>query len=239
MEWALQTYETLSSTQDLIKQLAAENAQEGTAVQAREQTAGRGRHGRTWISEAGNLYLSLLLRPHTEPRYTGQLALLTALAVTNTLQGFVSEPGSISLKWPNDVLIDGKKCAGILLETELKDNSSLEYVAVGTGMNIRTAAAEHATCLWQHNRDMIPVDRVRDIFLSHFSTLYESWINPDFEMIRAQWLRLGHKPGDPVQVKIGEKAEKGTFYDIDMYGNMLLKTGNNQIRIITSGDVYI
>jgi BirA family transcriptional regulator, biotin operon repressor / biotin---[acetyl-CoA-carboxylase] ligase len=237
VRWALETHETLPSTQGRLKTLAADGAPEGAAVQALTQTDGHGRHGRRWISAPGNLYLSFLLRPAVAPQYTGQIALLTALAVAGTLRGFLFNPDLLTLKWPNDVLIKGKKCSGILLETDLR-NGKLEWLAIGVGINVRTTPPE-ATCLCDHPCEAPPLEKVRDVFLHRFSTFHERWMRHGFDAIRAEWLGLAHKPGDPVQVRIGENTKKGTFYDIDALGNMLLKTGHNEIRTITAGDVYI
>src|SRR5690554_5681171 len=130
IKWIVEEYDMLGSTQDTLKELASERP-EGFAVQARKQQAGKGRQGREWISPEGNLYLSVLLKPtRIEAAHAGQLSFVAALAVAKTVASYLKD--GLMLKWPNDVLLDGKKCAGILLETDVKDGR-LRWVSVGVG----------------------------------------------------------------------------------------------------------
>src|SRR5690606_32282573 len=136
MKWIIEEHDVLGSTQDALKAVASERP-EGFAVQARRQEGGKGRQGRQWISPEGNLYLSVLLKPaKVEAVHVGQLSFVAALAVAKTVASYLKD--GLMLKWPNDVLLAGKKCAGILLETDVKDGK-VRWVAVGIGVNIASA----------------------------------------------------------------------------------------------------
>ncbi|MDF3025488.1 MAG: biotin--[acetyl-CoA-carboxylase] ligase, partial [Alphaproteobacteria bacterium] len=104
---------TVGSTNDHAKQLARSGYPAFTAVWSHEQTAGKGRQGNSWTSVPGNLYLSILLRPAATPAQNGQLSFLAAVALAETVKEMMAKPGMIALKWPNDLLLNGKKAAGI------------------------------------------------------------------------------------------------------------------------------
>lgn len=113
--WSIETHDSVKSTQEILKGMARLEEPEGKVIHAFEQKNGTGRHGRPWISEKGNLYLSLLLRPECHAQKVTQFSLLTSLAIADSIQTYMTKPESLMLKWPNDVLISGEKCAGILL----------------------------------------------------------------------------------------------------------------------------
>jgi BirA family transcriptional regulator, biotin operon repressor / biotin---[acetyl-CoA-carboxylase] ligase len=124
-------FATLPSTNSALAELAEKGAPEGTAVRAEEQTAGKGRSGRGWHSPPGNLYLSVLLRPPLDASRLSRLPLLASLALLRALR----RPGvPFALKWPNDLLLDGRKAAGVLLEARTQGEETL-YVVVGVGVN--------------------------------------------------------------------------------------------------------
>ncbi|HEY8192261.1 MAG TPA: biotin--[acetyl-CoA-carboxylase] ligase, partial [Alphaproteobacteria bacterium] len=144
-DWKIHTYAQLGSTQDYVKELGDEGLPEGTVVQCLTQTKGRGRHGRTWTSPMGGLYMSVLLRPECAAPVAGQLSFVVAVAVSAAMDEVLGKDHKKTLKWPNDILIDGKKCAGILLESGMA-GAMVNWMAVGIGVNIMSAP-EDATCL--------------------------------------------------------------------------------------------
>jgi BirA family biotin operon repressor/biotin-[acetyl-CoA-carboxylase] ligase len=139
--WRLRIHEALPSTSDLLLQLAAAGESEGLAVMARRQSAGRGRDGRVWESPAGNLYISVLLRPGGPAREAPQWALLAAVALAEALSGFVPDPSALRLKWPNDLLLGGAKCAGVLAEASATPEGRTEWLVLGMGANLVVAPA--------------------------------------------------------------------------------------------------
>ncbi len=135
-------YEQVDSTNSLAKALAAEGEPEGTVIIAEEQTAGRGRLGRTWLAPAGTaLLLSVILRPCLMPERIQALTMMTALALRDAL--LLSTALRAEVKWPNDVLLSGRKAAGILTEARTM-GTSVEFAVVGIGLNVNVAFCQEA-----------------------------------------------------------------------------------------------
>ena len=149
--------ESTGSTNEDIALLAKQGAAPWTVVQALVQTSGRGRHGKSWDSQIGNLFMSLLLRPTVNRVRWGELSLLSAITVASTLSDFIDNQ-IIQVKWPNDVLINGKKIAGILLEVA-DSNVEEPSVIVGIGINISKAP----------EKIEYPVSRINDYKTGHIS----------------------------------------------------------------------
>ena len=233
--WNVETHETLASTQDVVKGMARQGLPEGMAVQALSQTAGKGRHGRVWESNAGNLYLSFLLRPKAAPQSVGQLALLTGLAVGETIQSFMSDPAQLRLKWPNDVLISGRKCAGILLESDVGQG----WVVAGIGVNISHAPPDIGAHLKDFASKNFNLTAFREALLVRFDDLYSHWHEEGFGAIRETWLKYAHAAGSPIKVKIGERIEEGSFSGIDEAGSLLMRSKDQALKTITAGEVFI
>src|SRR5436309_2331589 len=135
-------YEVVGSTNDEAKALARAGAADGTLVWAGEQSAGRGRRGRAWASPPGNLYLSLVLRPAAPPSRVAQLGFGAALGLGDALAALAGSALRPRYKWPNDLLADGRKLAGILLESETSASDRVDFVVVGIGVNILSAPAD-------------------------------------------------------------------------------------------------
>ena len=130
MQFRLECHEVLESTSTLLKQRAEAGAAEGLAIQALRQSAGRGRQGKGWESPAGNLYVSVLLRPGVALREAPQWSFVAAVALAETLNPLLPKAARPRLKWPNDLLLDGAKAAGILVETGVAPSQALD---VGRG----------------------------------------------------------------------------------------------------------
>ena len=160
INWELQCFEAIDSTQsyviDHIDQLG-----DWTCVQSLSQNHGKGRHGRKWVSPEGNLYISFVLTPNIPNENLSQIALVTGLTVVHALDPYVD----VVLKWPNDVLLEGKKICGILIDC------IGSRLVVGLGVNIQHAPIEGSTNL---SKNMLDVDFVRDRILSCFSSLADS-----------------------------------------------------------------
>lgn len=231
IQWSIEEYEAVPSTQDLVKQKAA-SSDEGLVVRAFQQTDGRGRHGREWVSQDGNLFFSFLLRPQSGVETIGQLGLVIGTALGAALKNALDDPSRLSLKWPNDILLDGKKCAGILIETELSNSGALEWVVVGVGINVKAAPDEQAIALG--------ADVSLDQILEQVSAFYTQWQTQGFAAIQPLWLDMAHSKGAPVTVKLGNQLIEGLFEGVDEQGALLLQdSGTDELRTITAGDVYV
>ena len=236
MEFDVHTYASLSSTQDYVRELAEEGLPEGTVIQALSQTKGRGRHGNAWTSPLGNLYLSVLLRPNCSADRAGQLAFVVALALSAAIEEFIASGYRKTLKWPNDLLIDNQKIAGILLETELK-KESLAWLVAGIGVNVMSAP-NGAVALKDLSERPVPVHPFRDRVLDHLGRYYARWQVEGFAPIREEWLAQAHGLGDTVRVRLPSETFSGIFADLDEAGALLVSLPEGGQRKITAGDVY-
>jgi BirA family biotin operon repressor/biotin-[acetyl-CoA-carboxylase] ligase len=233
--WRPQILGTTPSTQDMVKNMADACEPEGLAIQSLQQTRGRGRHGNTWVSPMGNLYLSALLRPNCTPTKAAQLAFVAAVALSDAMDEVIDEDHVKTLKWPNDILIDGKKVSGILLESSLKDKV-VDYVVIGTGVNI-FAPPEGSIGLDSVKRGPVFVNLFRDVYLSKLLSRYSEWKDKGFASIRDAWLKQAHGLGQDMTIRLPEISYHGVFKGIDDNGSLLAEI-DGQPRIFTAGEVH-
>lgn len=236
MSWRLRRYLSLPSTSDLCTDLARAGEPEGLAVLAERQTAGRGSRGRTWESPSGALALSVLLRPREPATSTGHWALLSALALHEALAEH-APMGALSLKWPNDVLIDQPpgtkgKIGGILLDAAFGPEG-LDWLVIGFGANLvdalegAGALADAPDPVRVANAVLSQVDRWRRV------RLLEGW-----GAIRAAWLSRAHPVGTPLRVRTASLDTAGAFDGLASDGALLLRTGGRVVAFAT-GDVLL
>jgi BirA family biotin operon repressor/biotin-[acetyl-CoA-carboxylase] ligase len=238
LRWRLQILPKAPSTQDIIKNAAEAGEDEGVVVHALMQGQGRGRHGREWVSQPGNLFFSFLLRPQCAVRDIGLLSLLVGIGTARALRSYVDRPEDLRLKWPNDILLKGKKCAGILLESETTPQHGVAWAAVGVGVNAVDAPPE-GSFLQSCGRRPVDIGRLRDNILREVAALYTLWRAGNHAQIREEWMSMACAPGTPVTVKTGLHSQKGRFHDIDEYGSLLLLDDENRLVKVTAGDVYM
>jgi BirA family biotin operon repressor/biotin-[acetyl-CoA-carboxylase] ligase len=222
---------TASTNDDAVKAAEAGDA-EGLVVHALRQTAGRGRHGRTWESPEGNLYCSILLRPTCEPQKYGQYSFMAALALGETVQECLPD-AHVTLKWPNDVLVDGKKIGGILLE------SGQGYLVVGMGLNVHhhpENALYPSTCLGLSGGGVFDLDVILNTLLRHMTRWCDSLKTKDFAPLRAAWLKKAQK--GRLTIKSPDESVEGDFIDIDGQGHLRLRLADGAERIMATGDVF-
>jgi BirA family biotin operon repressor/biotin-[acetyl-CoA-carboxylase] ligase len=235
---------TVDSTNEEARRRAALGEAEtpdGTLIWAESQTAGRGRRGRTWQSPPGNLYCSLVLRPECPVAKAAELGFVAALAVYDTV-GSLAIPGTAAFcKWPNDVLVNDRKAAGLLLESEGSSKGKPEWVILGVGLNIAhfPEDAEYpATSLYaEGTRDVTVVDAL-ETFARHFLTWTNRWLDDGFAPIRQNWLWRAKGVGETVQVRLERETLEGTFKDLDHDGALLLAEPGGRVRRIAAGDVF-
>lgn len=228
--------DTVGSTNDHAKKLAQEGAASGTVVWAHEQTAGRGRQGNSWVSPVGNLYMSMILRPRTSGAHVGQLSFLSAVALANVLETILPETAKITLKWPNDLLINRKKAAGILLETE-SQGANPSWVVIGIGVNVASAPEKAVSLHDVGVKTCEPAD-VMEPLAREILSLAEQWEQDGFEPIRTAWLTRSCKPGEPLTARLPKETLTGTFSGLDHTGALLLTLADGRKRTITSGEVF-
>lgn len=233
--------DSVGSTNDEAKRLANEGAEDGTLVWAREQTEGRGRHGRRWDSPAGNLYLSLIVRPDCPPAEALQLGFAAAVALGAALAGIVPPMTELRYKWPNDVLLNGRKVAGILMESSIKGGGSLDWLVLGLGLNIADHPRESrfpATSLKAEGVDPISVEDALELFCRHFLLWVSRWLEDGFDPVLKAWMGYAYALGEKIEVRLGEETVTGRFAELDPSGALILETDDGGRRTLTYGDVF-
>ncbi|MCM3713564.1 biotin--[acetyl-CoA-carboxylase] ligase [Alkalihalobacillus oceani] len=237
-------YEAVSSTQSVAHRLAQEGAVEGHLVVANEQTAGKGRLGRKWYSRAGStISMSLILRPELPPQRTPQLTLLAAVAVVRAIK---QETGiDCSIKWPNDILINGKKLVGILTEMQ-SEPDVVHSVIIGIGINVNQTPDEFAdeietvaTSLAIEKGASIKRAPLIAAILNQFEVLYELYISSGFSAIRSLWEAHSISIGTHLYARTTKEVIYGYAQGITDEGALLLKDEAGKTHQIYSADIEI
>lgn len=242
--WRLQVFDSLDSTNEEVRRQAETGAAEGLAVLAKQQTAGRGRRGRAWESPPGNLFLSLLLRPQLNgrgatPAEAATLSFLTAVALLDALD-LATVPAKLTCKWPNDVLVNGAKAAGILLESRTAPDGALGWVTVGIGVNLAwhpEGMPYPVTSLVAHGVTVRP-EEFAQWLLARYGYWYGRWQAEGFAPVRAAWLARAQGLGQPVIVRLPDGELRGTFVALDDSGALLLELPDGRRQTVTAGDVF-
>jgi BirA family biotin operon repressor/biotin-[acetyl-CoA-carboxylase] ligase len=231
MQFDIRKIDTTPSTNDEAKQAAAQGAAEGLVIQALSQSAGRGRQGRQWQSPAGNLYCSVLLRPRTEQRHYGLCSFIAALAIRDAVHAFLPK-AAVELKWPNDVLVNGKKISGILLE------AGDGWLVVGMGINVEHMPGNplYPVTSLAGEQSEASVDQILAKLLVALGFWYETLENQGFAPIRAAWLIHARKGA--MRVRLPAEETSGEFVDLDDQGNLHLLLSNGTKRLFNTGDVF-
>ncbi len=210
------------------------------------QTKGRGRRGRTWISSAGNLTATLLMSPKCTASKAAELSFVSALAVADLLGEFANYD-QIKLKWPNDVLLTDKKIAGILLESAGTSTNPVDWVSIGVGVNLVTHPADTpylATSLKDYyadqNDERLPPHPILalEVLANRFDTWLSIWRDSGFSAIKDSWLDRAKGLGEPIVVNLSDKKCHGVFVGLDQTGALILDTPDGNRQTISAGEVH-
>lgn len=209
-------------------------------VTAREQSGGRGRQGRVWTSPPGNLYMSLALRDPAPAALAPQLGFVAGVALADVLRARLDGDVRLKLKWPNDVLFDGAKLAGMLLESSMLPGGGLGCV-VGIGINCRShpdGLAYPATSLDAAGaRNADPASILAD-FTRRFDIQMREWNDGSgFAAVRRAWLSMAAGLGQPIGITTPRRGLDGIFRDLDATGRLLLDTAGGTVAV-EAGDVF-
>ena len=240
----IHAFQIVSSTNTVATQLANAGAAEGEIVIAESQTAGRGRLGRTWHSPVGvGAYLSIILRPAIEPVQAPAISILTALALAEAIERVCEIDAAI--KWPNDVLVSGKKVSGILTELTAEVENG-RFVVVGTGINInqtrndfpetlkKTATSLRISAHRKINRILMVQE-----FLRCFEKRYLKFLSDGFSVLRKQILKRSILIGKIVSVRgVNVPDYQGKALDIDELGRLMVETTSGVVAL-NSGDATL
>jgi BirA family biotin operon repressor/biotin-[acetyl-CoA-carboxylase] ligase len=237
MNITILTYDTIDSTNTEALKQARQGAGEGLCIIARQQTAGRGRHGRTWVSEKdAGFYFSIVLRPRIEMQFLPLITLMAGVAVHDTL----NELGIRSdIKWVNDILVDEKKICGILAETTETSNGLA--VVVGIGINLRSTnfppeIADSATSIEDHATAIdLPIETLKKYFLFHYDVLQNE--NGTAAIVDEWRKRSSYFSGKQVLVRLENETITGTTEGLEPNGAVRVRKENGEIAIVQTGDV--
>lgn len=234
------TLDEVASTNALALDKAREGEPGGLWIVARRQSAGRGRQGRTWVSEPGNLYSSLLLRDPAPPAHMGELPLVVALAVHDAVAD-VLPPNArpdLEIKWPNDLLLGGAKLSGMLIEGTIQPEGRI--VVVGIGVNCRHHPDDTpypATNLSAAGYAVAPMDLFERL-AARLARRLADWQGGGFERLREAWIARARGLGRPITVRLPGETIDGRFEALDGAGRLVLRTREGVIRTISAGDVF-
>jgi len=241
----IEHYMTIDSTNKRALEWAREGAAEGSVVVAEQQSKGRGRFDRHWVSAAGKgLYFTVILRPRFNMGLASQLTLLTGVAVVQAMRKVSG--CAAALKWPNDVLIKGRKVCGILAEARTKSTEHPEYVVIGVGMNVNQEADDFlddfrasSTSLFLETDHKISKCSLLQEFLLELEKHYLNYLEQGYNYLRTVWLENNCTIGRRVEIKTGPgEVVTGEAVDLGLSGGLLIKNEAG-IKEYLAGDVSI
>lgn len=228
-----------STNDEAMRRLASGAACHGDVIRAARQSAGRGRRGRHWISPAGNLHVSIVARlpPLDE---IGQIAFVAALAVGAAADEVAPKSIDVRYKWPNDILIGGKKMGGILIETDRAEDAG-GHAVIGFGINLAEAPADAsypATSLAAAGAGEISPDGFLGPLCRGFDRWYRRWTADGFAPVRAAWLDRAAGIGAAIEARLATETVHGTFRGINESGALVLAQDGGRERVIPAADVF-
>lgn len=240
--YRLVTFDVVESTNDEARRLAEEGAEDGTLVWAREQRMGRGRLGRKWSSPRGNLYISLVLRPDCSLGRCAELGFVAAVSLAEAIGSVAPPMIEVHYKWPNDLLLNGRKGAGILLESSLTPEGALAWLVLGIGLNIKSYPQEtgyEATSLqFEGAPASLTEIELLEAFGRYFQKWASVWLEEGFAAIRRRWMAHVKGLNEEIEVRLPTETLKGHFRGLDDSGALLLEMADGRSRKISAGDVH-
>lgn len=243
-------FEEIDSTMDEARRQAAKGVSGPLWIMADRQTKGRGRRSRTWESGAGNLLCTLLINPGIAAAEAAKLSFLTALCVGETLDHFLGAAHRVRLKWPNDVLLDGRKAAGILLESVSGGGGMTEWLAIGIGINLArhpepapaspdAAPSWPAISLRAAGVEPPPApETALEVLAARFDAWLALWRQQGFAPVRPAWLARAARFGETIEVRLDKETLPGIFTALDESGALVLTLADGTVRMISAGDVF-
>lgn len=231
---------SVDSTNNYAKKIAKNNENEGTVIIADEQTGGRGRKQRPWLSPKGGLWFSILLRPSIPPNRAMIVTMCSACAIAEAIKQQTS--CNPSIKWPNDILINNKKVCGILTELSAEIDK-INYLIVGIGLNANNEVPQSlksiATSLLKETGSTIDLVSLFVSILSSLEQLYKALANDDISLIRETWIRYSSTLGSIIKVETEKEEMRGTAIGLGENGELIVQTPKGEKKIITGDITYL
>jgi BirA family biotin operon repressor/biotin-[acetyl-CoA-carboxylase] ligase len=234
----LHYFDELNSTNEKANELAA-NVEEGTVIIAGKQKKGIGRFSREWFSPEGGVYVSVILKPKISPVNSSKITLITGIAVAKVIRklGLAAK-----LKWPNDVLIHGKKVAGILTSISTKEGK-IDYIVVGIGINANIDIStfpkelqEGATSLKEELKRGVSMEKIVGEVLYEMEINYEAFKEGNFTYLLTEWKRLSDTIGKKVKIKMRTEVIEGEAVGVNREGALILKLEDSSLKNIIAGE---
>ncbi|MDF7674934.1 biotin--[acetyl-CoA-carboxylase] ligase [Acetobacteraceae bacterium ESL0709] len=244
--WRFEIHDVLTSTLDYCRQRASLNEESGLVVIAHEQSAGRGTRGRKWSGSRDNLALTFLLYGDEEGRFLSSLPFMTALALYDSCMACLASVARemdvgispFQLKWPNDLLLNGGKLSGILIESG--HNERGQWISVGTGVNLASAPqieGRRTSFLGEVCHPPHPVIFAR-ILTKMMTKWLTHWQKEGNDVIYKAWLKRAHPVGTRLSIASAHNVMSGLFDGIDSYGRLLLRQDDGMVVSVATGDVF-
>ena len=237
--WRLEIFETLGSTSDTCIERAKAGEAEGLAILARQQNAGRGSRGRQWQSPPGNLNLSILLRPGLPATESSIFPLLTGIAVSDAICAFLPAEAAPMLKWPNDVLLNGAKLAGILIDAA-PQGQNLDWLVIGIGINLLHAPeipGRRTATLKAHGGEATP-EAAAQMLLHYLGLWLDTLQESGAASILDAWQQRAHPTGTRLTIKTGGEEMVGRYAGLSTKGELLLNV-ENRIERFQTGEILL
>jgi BirA family biotin operon repressor/biotin-[acetyl-CoA-carboxylase] ligase len=232
-------FEELDSTNEQAKRMLAAGETGDFTVTAVRQTAGKGRSGRHWESPGGNLACTFAVVPEGSARPLSDLSFVAAVAVRETVAALLPADTPVRIKWPNDVLVNGAKISGILLEVVGAPTSPAVLVGIGINVSDAPAIEGRATAALAECGVEADTDAVLARLSEDFTRWRKCWAAEGLAPVRQAWLDHAVGLGQEIVVRIGNKAETGRFEALDANGALILRRGDGEARTVTAGDVFL
>lgn len=228
-------FEEVESTMDIAKNLARNDCSDFTVVIAGSQNRGRGRLKRTWLSSAGGLYFTIVLRPQMPPVLSSRVGFAAAMILAKTLRRRFDIEAVV--KWPNDILVDGKKISGMLSEMEAEADM-VSFINVGIGINVNNDP-EKSEPMATSLRNILGRKIPKKPLLSEFLDEFESYINhSDLDLVVSEWKKYSVTLNNYVKIITAQEVSEGLALDVDENGALILRLDNGSIKKILHGDCF-
>ncbi len=235
-------FDEIDSTNTEAKRRAAEGCANKSVFWAKTQTKGRGRHTRSWISDNGNLFVSVLIKNMVDEEKLAQLSIIAAIAIGECIADIAPGDCDVKYKWPNDVLLNGRKVVGILLESGIYQGT--RWVVMGTGVNVDSHPPDSevmypASDLKHYGIEINSADLL-SAYLHKLDTSLTPWQNNEIEKLMGIWRDRMAGLGQRIQIQLAEPQRiSGIFKELSSEGAILLQTDEGELRQIISGDVFL
>lgn len=243
--YAIRHFARVGSTNDEAKKLADQGVPDRTLVLADEQAGGRGRYGRSWASPPGNLYASFIYRPDVPANDAAKIGYVASVAVAEVVTGLLGEERGVSCKWPNDVLVDDKKIAGILPEASINAGGAVDWIVLGIGVNIVSnppATRWPSTSLQalgpNNTGRAAGIDAVLAALCRSLDIWCVRWLRDGFDPIREAWSARAWSVGQDIRLELPERTLTGRFLGLDEAGALLLASDDGRREKIHYGEIF-